>query len=540
MEIKTFRKKNYTVQNFQATVFWISLALFLLFFSLLAFSQNTFQKTFGGTGNDQANAVLEITGGGYIIAGSTESFGSGLSDMYLVRIDTSGAVLWSKTYGGTNDEYGNAVKQTLDGGFIIAGSTGTFPASSAGVDLYLVKTDVNGNTQWSKTIDMASSNNQAFSVLQTADSGFVAGGVSAGEYYLVKTDVNGNLLWTQTYGLGPENDDFEDMAQTTDGGFILAGITFNVFTNAGFGAYIVKTDSAGNAQWSKAYAVSPPGNPTWGTNECRAVTIAEDGNILISTESDNVISSSGVDILIIKVDNNGNMLWTGDAYGWPDPSFETAWDIVTTTDGGSAEGGQATGTIFGAGGDMLLLKRDSTGVMQWAKTYGGTGQEVANSLQQTSDGGYILAGHTNSFGAGNRDIYLIKTDANGNSSGCNQQDVNPPAGPPLVTNDTGIVSSTGGIISAFTTIVTIPPTLDSLLCQPLANFYCDTNICAGNCIAFYDITANNPASWQWSFAGGTPSSSTVQHPANICYNVPGTYTVQLIAYNAISTSILKL
>jgi len=121
----------------------------LIYGSEISFAQTTFQKTFGGTSWDEAHAVQQTTDGGYIVAGRADSFGVGGSDVYLIKTDSLGDTLWAKTYGGAGSDEGWAVRQTTDGGYIVAGYTESFGAGLR--DVYLIKTDANGDTLWTKT-----------------------------------------------------------------------------------------------------------------------------------------------------------------------------------------------------------------------------------------------------------------------------------------------------------------------------------------------------------------------------------------------------
>jgi len=165
--------------------------------------QSIFQKTYGGGLNDLGWAVEQTNDGGYIVAGSAESFGAGAADFYLIKTDANGDTLWTRTYGGGGDDFGRAVEQTTDGGYIVAGYTTSF---GAGVeDVYLIKTDTNGDTLWTKTYGGAG-DDRGWAVEQTTDGGYiVAGGTlsfgaGGNDVYLIKTDANGDTLWTRTYG----------------------------------------------------------------------------------------------------------------------------------------------------------------------------------------------------------------------------------------------------------------------------------------------------------------------------------------------------
>jgi len=321
----------------------------------------------------------------------------------IQRADTSEppATEWSRTYGGTSDDRAYCVVQTVDGGYALAGDTGR---SAGNGDIWLVKTSWTGNMAWNKTYG-GTSDDRAFSMVQTVDGGYaLAGdtwsfGAGGSDFWLVKTDSAGNMAWNKTYG-GTSDDRAFSMVQTVDGGYAVAG--YASLGAGGFDFWLVKTDDNGNMLWNKTYG---------GTNNDIASSMVQtvDGGYAVAgyTES---FGAGGYDFWLVKTDNAGNMEWNK-TYGG------TGWDItysmVPTGDGGYAIAGHTLS--FGAGGhDFWLVKTDNAGNMEWNKTYGGTGWEYAYSLVQTVDGGYAVAGYTESFGLGGDDFWLVKTDGAGN------------------------------------------------------------------------------------------------------------------------------
>jgi hypothetical protein len=250
-------------------------------------------KTYGGTLYEYAVSIVQTIDGGYALAGVTTAWLTGTSDFWLVKTDSSGNQLWNKTYGGTGDDYANYMIQTADGGYMLAGTADSFGAG--GDDFWLVKTDATGNQVWNKTFG---GNGDDFlnSVIRTADGGYalVGGtrifGASIGDAWLIKIDASGKQLWNKTYG-GPNNDEGTSLVQTSDGGYAFVGDT----------------------------------------------------------------------------------------------------------------------SSYGAGNDdFLMIRTDSLGNQLWNLTYGGISREWAYSISKTSDGGYALAGLTYSFGNGGSDFLLVK------------------------------------------------------------------------------------------------------------------------------------
>ena len=363
-------------------VFEISFVVLILIFCNSKIFASEWSKTFGGSANDRGYSVQQNADGGFIVAGVTESFGDELSDVFLIKTDDSGNKKWSKIFGeiGLLDT-GYSVQQTADGGFIITGEKGTHA--------YLIKTNSSGNKQWGKSIGAYGS---GYSVQQTADGGFIITGLYFGDedadVYLIKTNGSGNVQWSKIFGGIYISDVGYSVQQTNDGGFIITGRTE-------FDAYLIKTNASGNKQWSKTFG---------GTSEDTGSSVQQtaDGGFIIagSTKS---FGAGGSDVYLIKTDASGSQQWSKTFGGTGE---DTGSSVQQTDDGGYIIAG--TTDSFGAGGkDVYLTKTDDDGNQEWSKTFGGTVNDAGLSVQQATDGGYILAGHTESFGSGQSDVYLI-------------------------------------------------------------------------------------------------------------------------------------
>ena len=404
---------------------------FLLVFINSTFSQVTFQKTYGGTQDDYFYSVQQTTDGGYIMVGSTNSFGAGDYDVYLVKTDLNGDTLWTRTYGGAMYDQGLWAQQTTDSGYIVIGSTQSFGAGQELV--YLIKTKANGDSSWTKTYKLGGSGS-GLCVQQTSDGGYILDCIAyvGGEdlLFLIKTNSLGDTLWTKSYGMSVA--DFGgSIQQTTDSGYIVSGT--RIYGNE---AYLLKSDVSGNLIWKKSY---PGGN---GSHGFSVKQTADGGYIVIGSQ--NII---GPGIYLVKTDSLGDTLWTK-AYGGD--SSESGFSIQLTSDSGYIIAGVTNS--FGAGNnDTYLIKTNSTGDTLWTKTFGTADDERSNSVQQTIDGGYILAGGSYNFAVGNYDGYLIKTDANGNS-GCYE-------------------NGTATIVEVPTTAVTIPSDTGLLTLSTFVNSY---------------------------------------------------------------------
>lgn len=403
-----------------------------------------FQKDYGtadSLSDASAASVQQTTDGGYIAAGYISNFGAGGDDIYLVKTNANGNITWTKTYGGSSADDANAVVQTTDGGYAVAGVTVSF----AGENIFLVKTNATGDTLWSKIYGTGDSlsDASASSLQQTSDGGYVMTGyisnfgAGGDDFYLVKTDANGNLLWTKTYG-GINNDDAASVKQTSDGGYIIAGTTSSFADTLG-DIYLVKTNATGDTLWTKSYG----SNLTDAMDMGNAVQQTSDHGYIIAGVTASV--TAGEFALLVKTDSTGTVQWTK-LYGTGDASSDASLSSVQqTTDGGYIAAGYISN--FGAGSDdYYMIKTDANGDTLWTRTYGSTSADDANFVKQTSDGGYIAGGVTVGFTAGGEHLYLVKADTAGHAS-CNEYNTQTANNTSIAINtySTTTQVSTGGV-----------------------------------------------------------------------------------------------
>ncbi|HEX7413055.1 MAG TPA: T9SS type A sorting domain-containing protein, partial [Bacteroidia bacterium] len=324
-------------------------------------------KTYGGIGDEECYAMQQTSDLGYIFAGIDSSSGLGNYNVYLVKTNANGDTLWTKSYGGSNSDFAQAVQQTSDGGYIVAGYTSSFGA---------------GN----------------------------------GDVYLLKTDANGNLTWSKTYG-GIQGDYAFAVKQTADGGYIVAGITssFGVTTNGNYNdVYLLKTNSTGVLTWSKTYGRD-------GDDWAFGVVQTLDGGYAITghTQKDSLDAFS--EISLIKTNAIGDTLFTKSFSG---TNFDKGTSIIQTSDSGLAIGGSTYSFGHGAS-DVYLIKTNKNGGLLFNSTFGCGGNDFAYAVGQSADSGFVLSGYTTNFGVDSSSFYLVKTDKNGSSYNCNQTNPTP-------------------------------------------------------------------------------------------------------------------
>jgi len=326
------------------------------------------QKTYGGDGPDSASSILQVDNGGYLVAGNTQSFGAGLSDIWVLRLDAAGTVDWQRVYGGPENEWVSAIEVASDCGYILAGRTDSF--GTVGGDLWLLKLDTDGNLAWEKAYGGPNLEHST-SLQRTRDGGYVVAGTTNsfgpgnGDFWVLKLDVDGNVQWEKAYGLKTfvppdiynQNSEFDTRVQQTENdGYIVAGVSYPSPDGRPH-VWTLKLDAAGIVQWQKIYT-------TTGAN----------------TQIATVLPTSDLGYLLSGKSGSFDLL-DPQTYGW-------------------------------------LMKIDVSGNTLWKKRYSGLEHDALAAVSRAADGGYIAAGTTDSFSISDDALWVLKLDAYGDIPDC--------------------------------------------------------------------------------------------------------------------------
>ncbi len=330
----------------------------------------------------------------------------------LVAGGTPGAraqdVLFTRDYGGESEDGAFAIEATRDGGYIAVGFSRSFSPNS-GIAVYLVKTDANGDQEWSRTFDNLSDfHNYGADVKELPGGGYAIAGRTGrnGSFraFLIRTDANGGLLWERTYDAGRDSR-AHALALTSDGGFIIAGQTW--FLDGDFGSYdmyVVKTDANGIQQWAQTYEYDD--GPNAGSDVALAIEEVSTGGYIIG----GFVQGPIWDWWVIRTDELGVAIW--DQTHNNGGGSSTLSSIRELADGGFVLAGSFANQSGDS--DMALVRTDDLGEPIWTRIFGdGRADDKGQCVRVMPDGGFIFVGMTGSFGAGGADMYIVRTDANG-------------------------------------------------------------------------------------------------------------------------------
>lgn len=345
--------------------------------------------------------IIATNDSGYIIVGTSSSFGVALTDIYIIKTDNNGVKQWSHLYGSPVIDWGYAIRQTYDNGFIVTGYTNQNAVS--GYDIYLLKIDSLGNIQWTKTIG-GPDWDFGYGIELTSDSGFIICGKSysftngGSDAYIVKTNSTGEIQWEKHYG-GPEDESANGIIRDRDNNYAIIGQTRS------YGAgdddiWILKIDENGDTLWTRTYGISL-------FDAGYAIDTTLDGNYVTNGTTKSFSTDSTSDMIVIKTNSNGNWMWTrihGD-----NGSTEDGYVVKCLPNGDIFDGGITD--AYGHGKTAYyMIRMDSDANFITSAAFGGTDYEEGYSVAVGKDNQIIFAGISDSYGCGLYDIYLARID----------------------------------------------------------------------------------------------------------------------------------
>ncbi|MGC6525561.1 MAG: hypothetical protein ACON30_04710 [Flavobacteriaceae bacterium] len=385
--------------------------------------------TIGGTKNESAQSVVSTSDGGYAILGYTQSMDGDIFnktdtsyDYWLLKFDASGQQQWQKVYGGSDDDRGEDLITTNDGGYAILGSSksndGNVSNNSGSNDFWVAKLDASGTIVWEKSFGYVGADS-AFSIIQTQDNGFLLSGVldvsasdgagnnrmnmerhAGGDYWVVKIDAMGDLQWSRYFG-GTFTDTAYDSIQTQDGNFLIMGSSdsddVDINNNKGtYDFWVVKLNNTGTLLWEKSFGGTE-------IDEARTITSTADGNFLIAGDSrsndiDLTTNNGAADVWIIKINSNGDLLWEKTFGG---SSFDGVKAIHKTQNNeflvaGNSRSSDGNLTKNNGQNDAWIFKINAQGNVMWQRTIGGNNIDLLMSVTELNNGSIVGVGNTNS------------------------------------------------------------------------------------------------------------------------------------------------
>ncbi len=368
------------------------------------------EKTLGGAGDEEAHAIKATDDGGYIITGSTTSFGAGDSDLYLVKLNAAGDVTWEKAFGGQGVEVGYSVAQTSDGGYIVTGSTQTASEQTGTASsILLIKTDGNGSLMWERTYGLYSMNSGNF-VFQRSDGGYTVAGQTSGivseddfnfgELYILILDPEGAVLSEYLSDTSITTESVIAGRSYPDDSFALTVYLYNVIKSYFSGVAMANFDPQGNP--GESFILQGV------TGGVKAAIWTGDGGYA-TTGIPGPITAPPFRMLLLTFDRDGNSAiidrFAGSGYAWGS-------SLDQTPDGGFIVAGE-TQVDEVQPADIYLVRTNAAGERLWELIHGGDGEDLGGPIAPSDDGGWVIAGSTTSLGAGGKDLYILKVVESG-------------------------------------------------------------------------------------------------------------------------------
>ena len=387
-------------------------------------------KTLGGSKNESAQAVVNTTDGGYAILGHTQSMDGDVTnkfnesyDYWILKYDSTNQIQWQKTYGGSADDRGTDITQTIDGGYAVIGksksSDGEVSENAGYDDFWIIKLDENGSITWDYSFGYAGSD-VPYSIIQTSDNGFLVSGVldvsasngqgnrasstqrrhAGGDYWVIKLNANGIKEWSNYYG-GAFTDTAYDAIQTADNSYIVVGSSdsadVDISNNKGsYDFWAIKISETGTLIWEKSYGGDQ-------VDEAHAISKTADGNYIIvgdtrSNDLDISQNNGAADLWIIKITPEGDLIWEKTLGG---SSFDVGRAISKTQDNGfliSGSSRSTNGNLTDNKGqnDAWVVKINNSGNLEWQKTIGGSEVDFFYDVVELNDQTIIAVGDSDS------------------------------------------------------------------------------------------------------------------------------------------------
>jgi len=371
------------------------------FLSILI-AQGSFARSYGSPYDEWGYSVIATSDGGYAVVGCRNTGAN--YDPIVLKLNATGGLDWSRQFGAPENDYAYSIAQTSDGGYVVVGWKSTpWPV------MLVIKLSALGGVQWVKTIDQ---NNleKAFAVSSTSDGGFVLVGHEvtgpALNFVAIKFSSSGSIQFIEAFSENARGDTAYSVIQTRDGGYAIAGYTQSFGAGTMGNCHVVKIDAAGTYEWETML-----GGASF--DIARSVLQSDDGSYVVAGHTSS-FGVGGYDILVFKLATDGTPVWVRTFGGGAD---DYAFSVTQAHDGGYVVAGYTYS--FGSGNaDACVMKLDENGGVLWARTFGGGADDYAFSVTQAHDGGYLVAGTTNSFGAGGNDIFILKLNEDGGYPGC--------------------------------------------------------------------------------------------------------------------------
>ncbi len=362
---------------------------------------DVWQKAFGGGRMDKAYAVAPAPKGGAVVAGFSRSFRHGSGDMAIVRINRAGNVVWRSIYGGEGYESANAITRTTDGNYVAVGVTKSY-SEDRDEDIFVVKFNDNGDKIWQRHFG-GKGDDEAKGVTATADGGVVITGVtnSTPKGYDIYDDVFAMRVDKKGnrvwyHTYGGKKYDFGNAITWVRGGGYVIAGGTESYGKGDYDDYIIKIDEQGKKMWEIAVGGENP-------DVANAITHTKDGGVVVVGTTGSYGSKHN-DINVLRLDRTGKIKWHK-IFGFK--KKESGHGVCTTGDGGFMVAGSTES--FGHGKhDFYLLKVNAAGTLLWNEVYGGEDKEIAYAITRTSDHGYVAVGDTDSYGKGSYDFFMVK------------------------------------------------------------------------------------------------------------------------------------